>query len=158
MPSFIVSSVCFQHLDAYNTRAFKDANTGEYVIRFASSLGNNDMEERAYLGKIMHLTEGQHKFRLERGDYSPIMKLLNKHLELAKKSARNETESKMIAEYLKHFNSGDLSEHKEGSRFWIKDKGPIVETYIGFIENYRDPAGQRAEFEGFVAVVNKVSC
>lgn len=158
MPSFIVSTVCFQHLDAYNTRAFKDANTGEYVIRFASSLGNNDMEERAYLGKNMHLTEGQHKFRLERGDYSPIMKLLNKHLELAKKSARNETESKMIAEYLKHFNSGDLSEHKEGSRFWIKDKGPIVETYIGFIENYRDPAGQRAEFEGFVAVVNKVSC
>ncbi|KAH9420608.1 bifunctional diacylglycerol diphosphate phosphatase/phosphatidate phosphatase [Dermatophagoides pteronyssinus] len=142
-------------IEAYNTRALKDPKTGQYVIRFASIRSSSDPEERDYINKVSQLEMDGHSFRLERGDYSPILSLVNENLIKAGDCAQNQTERKMVEEYVRHFRSGSLDAHKEGSRHWIKDKKPIVETYIGFIETYRDPAGQRAEFEGFVAIVNK---
>ena len=88
-------------------------------------------------------------------DYSDELEDVVLHLKQALKYTANKHQENMINSYIKHFTYGDLQYHKESQRHWIKDKGPVVETNMGFIENYRDPAGIRAEAEAFVSVVDK---
>ncbi|CAK7263119.1 hypothetical protein SEPCBS119000_000320 [Sporothrix epigloea] len=92
--------------------------------------------------------------RLVYGDYAAEMALIAKNIALAATHADNETETKMHEAYTKSFSEGSLLAFKDSQRYWIRDKGPMVETNIGFIETYRDPAGTRGEWEGFVAMVN----
>ena len=61
----------------------------------------------------------------------------------------------MVEAYIDHFKTGNIETHKESQRLWVKDLGPVVETNIGWIETYVDPANVRAYWEGFVAIVNK---
>ncbi|XP_045513098.1 dipeptidyl peptidase 3 isoform X2 [Pieris brassicae] len=140
-------------IEAYVCRTFKTvAEDGLplYTIHLAS------VESSPKAGLTMEKEKYKNAyFQVTRGDYSPLLKLASENLTKAVDFAANDNEKNMLRHYVNSFNEGDLNEHKEGSRFWIRDKGPIIETYQGFIETYRDPSGQRGEFEGFVAMVNK---
>ncbi|ODM98954.1 Dipeptidyl peptidase 3 [Orchesella cincta] len=138
-----------QGLEGYITRCFKTVKDDKVSYEIRSASVETDDEEPE-----SHVFQGC-DIRLTKGDYSPLMKKMCKYLEKAKVYASNDTQKKMLERYIDSFTKGSLDPHKDGSRFWIQDKGPIVETYIGFIETYRDPTGTRGEFEGFVSVVNR---
>ncbi|KAK1545213.1 peptidase family M49 [Colletotrichum paranaense] len=92
--------------------------------------------------------------KLVYGDYAAEMKAISEYITKAQENSDNENQAKMHEAYAKSFSSGSLLAFKDSQRFWIRDKGPMVESNIGFIETYRDPAGIRGEWEGFASVVN----
>ena len=141
-----------RNIEAWNSRLIKheDGSKVVYDIRLASV--EKDFAEG--ITKKEDVFQGR-TFTITRGDYSDILKVIVKELESAKKYAANDLEVNMLSKYIESFTTGSVQAHKEGSTFWVKNKSPAVEVYTGFIEVYRDPTNQRAEFESFVAMVNR---
>ncbi|MCL4128954.1 UNVERIFIED_CONTAM: hypothetical protein GTU68_000126 [Idotea baltica] len=140
-----------KNIEAWNTRLLKYEKNGETIldIRIAS------IENSSAEGITVATEEFQgHKICVSRGDYAFALRQMIKELEQAKAYA-NDLEVKMLDRYIESFTTGSVKSHKEGSAHWVKNKSPAVETYMGFIEVYTDPTNQRAEFESFVAVVNR---
>ncbi|XP_018314001.1 dipeptidyl peptidase 3 isoform X1 [Mycetomoellerius zeteki] len=145
-------------LESCNARCFKTVvkdpasndNINMYEIKLASVETSDNPKVT-----LPEETFENAKFKITRGDYSKLLVPVVENLQKAKEHASNQIEKDMLEKYIEHFTTGSLDDHKDGSRLWIKDKGPSIESYIGFIETYRDPAGQRGEFEGFVAMVNR---
>ena len=135
-----------------NTRVAK--KDGSYHVLIASALDNPSPDQRDLKESEWTMDDGK-KVKLVFGDYSREMDTIAHHIEQAKKYAANENQVQMMEEYSKSFRSGSLQAFKKSQMAWVQDKGPQVESDIGFIETYRDPHGIRGEWEGFVAMVNK---
>ncbi|KAI8837545.1 peptidase family M49-domain-containing protein [Chytridium lagenaria] len=95
-------------------------------------------DEITFVQSEEHVHEGK-TITIAYGDFQHSMQLAAANMRAAKV---------MCEKYAESFETGV-------AKAWIKDVGPIVETNLGFVETYKDPAGVRAEWEGFVAVVNK---
>ena len=61
----------------------------------------------------------------------------------------------MVQKYIESYTSGSIDAHKDSQRAWIMDKGPVVESNMGWVETYLDPTNERAYYEGWVAIVDK---
>ena len=162
-----------------NTRLRK-LSSGDFEVLIASgvdhplkvdvdSVGGADefeFEEGALKGKKVRLVFGAHKEEMAK---------IALRMKKAAQCAADERQREMMEGYAKSFGTGSLKAFKECQKLWVKDlgesslsrivisvsvpisssSGPMVESNIGFIESYRDPAGIRAEWEGIVAMVNK---
>ncbi|ORX95391.1 dipeptidyl-peptidase III [Basidiobolus meristosporus CBS 931.73] len=132
-------------VDSLNTRLFKISDS-EFEVRIASAQQKEPQVHKTPEGKSVKITYG---------DYHETMRKVADEIQAAIKYAANDNQRQMLEKYAESFTTGSIEAHKESQKFWIKDIGPTVESNIGFIETYRDPAGIRAEWEGFVAMVNK---
>jgi dipeptidyl-peptidase-3 len=134
-----------------NTRLRKNAD-GSFDVLIASAVTNIPTAG----GDIGNETEFEiddgslkgHKLKLVYGDYSSIMTLIAGYHKKAAENAENDNQKNMQLAYAKSFEEGSLEAFKNSQRFWIRDKGPMVESNIGFVETYRDPHGVRGEWEG----------
>lgn len=132
-------------VDQLNTRLWKRKD-GSLELRVASAETKPEEEVKLECGRKMYIVHG---------DYAEEMKAIADELAQAIPYAANETQKKMLEHYVKHFQTGSIPEYEASQREWVRDIGPNVESNIGFVETYRDPAGVRAEWEGFVAAVNQ---
>lgn len=98
---------------AYNSRTFKTEQDGR--ITYEIKLSSAEQEEKDGITIQPEECKG-FTFVVTRGDYSPIMKLINENLAEAKKYAANDNQTHMIEHFIKSFNDGNINEHKEGSR------------------------------------------
>lgn len=136
-----------------NTRIKKSVKDSKFEIYVASVNSSNEITKQ-YPTDLIKLSNG-YTVGFKFGDHSKDLKLVVKYLTLARENAANETQVKMLTEYIEHFQSGSSQAHKESQKLWVKDLSPTVETNIGFIETYREPSGIIGEFESLVSIQNK---
>lgn len=135
-----------------NTRIRKTPD-GNFEILIASGISNPPANDQDTPDTSYKLPDGK-KVSLVFGDHREEMAKIALEMKRASTHAANPTQKSMMDAYAKSFGSGSLLAFKESQKLWVKDLGPAVESNIGFIETYRDPAGVRGEWEGFVATVN----
>ncbi|CAO3581479.1 unnamed protein product [Absidia cylindrospora] len=131
------------NIDPLNTRLFKVDKGFELLIASSEQwTESHTLDDGTHLAFVY-------------GDFHKQMAKVAENIRCSIPVAANINQERMLNSYYDSFKSGSIEEHMESQRHWLRDINPLVETNIGFIESYRDPQGVRAEWEGFVAMVNK---
>jgi len=94
-------------------------------------------------------------FEVKFGEFSGYLTEMNEYLVKALPYVANDNQKVMLEKYIESYMTGSIPAHKDSQRAWVKDKGPVVETNMGWIETYIDPENARAFYEGWVAIVDK---
>lgn len=84
------------------------------------------------------------------GVYSDAIEVIISHLEKAREVAENDLQKKYISELIEYYTTGDLAMWDRYNITWVGDTESDVDFVNGFVEDYGDPLGRKAHYEGIV--------
>ena len=115
------------------------------------SYGLNSKVVKNAEGEIVELT-----WKLG-GMYSDAIQHIIYWLEKARDVA-DEPQKSIIDALINYYRTGDLREFDRYNTLWVGDNVSNVDFVNGFIEDYSDPLGRKASWEGIVNFVDSTAC
>ena len=135
---------------------YENVNRKEVENYYASIMKPNDAEPVSYglnsklvkdaLGKI------REEFWKVGGIYGPALKKISDELKKAAAVAENPIQEKALKLLCEYYRTGDLKLWDAFNIEWVKDTVGQVDFINGFIEDYDDPLGRKATWEGYVHI------
>ena len=86
------------------------------------------------------------------GIYSPALEKICEELVKAQTVAENDIQQRALGILIEYYQTGDLKKWDEFNIEWVKDTLGTVDFINGFIEDYNDPLGRKASWEGYVNI------
>ena len=86
------------------------------------------------------------------GIYSPAIEKICEELAKAGEYAENDIQKRALGLLIEYYSTGDLRKWDEFNIEWVKDTLGTVDFINGFIEDYNDPLGRKASWEGYVNI------
>ena len=84
------------------------------------------------------------------GIYGPAIEKICQELAKAQAVAENDIQKRALGLLIEYYNTGDLRKWDQFNIEWVKDTIGTVDFINGFIEDYNDPLGRKASWEGYV--------
>lgn len=134
---------------------FYEGVTADEVNDFYDKMEVKDDPEPISYGlnsKVVKTADGQIKEEVYKvgGVYGPVIEKIVEHLEAAAAVAENDLQKQYIAELIEYYRTGDLRMWDKYNISWVKDTDSAVDFVNGFVEDYDDPLGRKATWEGIV--------
>lgn len=86
------------------------------------------------------------------GLYGAALEKIVAELEKAEAVAENDAQKKYIATLIEYYRTGDLNLWDEYNIAWVQETAGTVDFVNGFVEDYNDPLGRKATWEGLVNI------
>ena len=136
---------------------FYEGVTKDEVVKFYNDMADKNDPRPISYGLNTKLVKGEDGVIRELpwkvgGIYGPALEKICAELELASAVAENDLQKQYIASLVEYYRTGDLKLWDKYDIEWVGDLDCTVDFVNGFVEDYDDPLGRKASWEGIVNI------